>query len=88
MILGTAVRSTACGRNELQPLPSKIMETIFKKGGSCMSTTLANILPILQHQGPTMSIVDFCWQSSVAYTPQAQGVRVPIFGEYCARMTP
>ncbi len=52
-----------------------------------MYTTHSNVLPTSAQQGPTLSIVDFCWQSSIAYTPQAQGVSVPIFGEDCAEMT-
>ena len=47
-----------------------------------MCTTLSSALPKQVQQGPTTSIVYFCWQSSIAYTPQAQGVFVPIFGEY------
>ena len=52
-----------------------------------MYTTLATALPKLAQQGPTMSIVDFCWQSSIANTPQAQGISVPIFGEDCTKLT-
>lgn len=46
-----------------------------------MCITPANTLPTLRQQGPAMNIVDFCWQSSIADTPQIQGVRVPIFLE-------
>ena len=51
-----------------------------------MCTTFTNILSTLRQQGLPTNIVDFCWQSSIAYTPQAQGVRMPIFGEDYAEM--
>ncbi len=46
-----------------------------------MYTTLTTTLPKLAQQGPAVSIVDFCWQTSLATPPQSQGGSVPIFGE-------
>ncbi len=48
-----------------------------------MYTMYSNALFILSKQGPTLSIVNISWQTFTEDTPQAQGIFVPIFGEYC-----
>ncbi len=49
-----------------------------------MATTYPNALQNLSQQGPTVGIVDLCWQTSLVTPAQAQGSNVPIFG--CAEM--